>query len=159
MKHLTNSKGFTLIELMIVIAIIGILAAVAIPQYSLYVKRSKFAQYKVSISPIKLQITECYSDNGAAAAACNNSADSPTVSSQVTTDMLNNAAKSNDIASITVTPDGSGPKITVVPHADTGFTSTDTYELIGQTTTNANGGELRISNWVTSGGGCSKNYC
>ena len=46
-------KGFTLIELMIVIAIIGILAAVAVPQYSQYTKRAKFSEVIMAVTEFK----------------------------------------------------------------------------------------------------------
>lgn len=55
-------KGFTLIELMIVIAIIGILAAIAVPQYSQYTKRAKFSEVIAVTNPIKAALAVCLND-------------------------------------------------------------------------------------------------
>lgn len=60
-------KGFTLIELMIVVAIIGILAAIAIPQYQDYTARAQLSEAVTLAGGLKTPVAEAYSQDGSAA--------------------------------------------------------------------------------------------
>lgn len=68
-----KQSGFTLIELMIVVAIIAILAAIAMPAYKSYVARSKFTEVEAGASALKTQVQLCFLDKGALT-TCSNTA-------------------------------------------------------------------------------------
>ena len=58
-RHLLTQSGFTLIELMIVVAIIGILAAIAIPQYQRYVGKTQATRVISELGQLRLTVEEC----------------------------------------------------------------------------------------------------
>ena len=64
-----KQSGFTLIELMIVVAIIGILAAIALPAYQDYTVRAKVSEGMISGSAFKVGVSESFVDNGMAGVA------------------------------------------------------------------------------------------
>ncbi|WP_406665968.1 prepilin-type N-terminal cleavage/methylation domain-containing protein [Gallaecimonas sp. GXIMD1310] len=59
-----KQQGFTLIELMIVVAIIGILAAIALPAYQNYTKKAKFSEVVAATSALKTAVEICAQDKG-----------------------------------------------------------------------------------------------
>jgi len=63
-KSLRNQAGFTLVELMIVIVIVGILAAVAVPIYQSNISKAKMSECDAALGTIRTALRVCYAQNG-----------------------------------------------------------------------------------------------
>jgi type IV pilus assembly protein PilA len=77
MKTNRNQKGFTLVELMIVVAIIGILAAIAIPNFRNYQMKAKTGEAKVNLGAIKTSMETYRAENNVYLAAAANPVNIP----------------------------------------------------------------------------------
>ncbi|MBK6005759.1 pilin [Ramlibacter ginsenosidimutans] len=134
-------QGFTLIELMIVVAIIGILAAVALPAYQDYTKRAKMSEVILAASACRTTITEVYQSGSQTSVQPGNwGCESTTAASKYVASI---ATDGNGI--VTVTSQNIGPgangAVTLIPADSNG--STMTYSNQAQT----------IFKWVCGGTG------
>ncbi|WP_269466389.1 pilin [Acinetobacter haemolyticus] len=82
---------------MIVVAIIGILAAIAIPQYKDYVTRAKWAENNTSIAPLKLAIAECLQDQQGVLASCDTLTELTAVTGYATLPVPTNGATTDPV--------------------------------------------------------------
>lgn len=102
--HPTRERGFTLIEVMITVAIVAILSAIALPAYTAYVQRSRVPPALDALSALATRMEQRFQDSGSYAngAACG--ATMPTTENFTVTCEL-----SNDGQGFTATATGSGP--------------------------------------------------
>ena len=136
-----TQKGFTLIELMIVVAIIGILASVAIPAYSDYIAKAKISEVMTLAGGAKTTLYEIYSEAGAMPATGSTAADAFEAGLEAS-DYVTAAAYTSggaDTANIAVTIGSvaTGANGNVINFAFDGNQPVQAFDCVGSTTVEA----------------------
>ena len=146
-----KQSGFTLIELMIVVAIIGILAAVALPAYQDYTKRARYSEVINMAGGVKVAVELCAQEAGGVLTNCGTG--SGATSEQGVNSAATTGASNAAVATIAV----AAGVITVTPTEANGIEDTDTYIL----TPSASNGQISWTNNASgAASGCiASNVC
>lgn len=144
-----RQNGFTLIEVMVVVVIIAILSAIAVPQYSDYVTRSKITEAVAGLSDVRVRMEQFFQDNRTYANAC-------ATGSNTATDVLPNDTLNFQFR-CTATPTATTYEISasgVTGSSMAGFTFTvDQSNQRTSTITGVSGWTGNGNCWVTKKGG------
>jgi len=133
-RTIATSQGFTLIELMITIAIVGILAAIAIPSYQNYTRKAYYSEVVQATAPYRVAVGECVQNLGTLTGCTAGANGIP-------------AAIAAPVGAVTALGVTNGI-ITVTPTAAHGILATDTYVLTP--TVDAASGTIT---WAATGNG------
>ena len=135
MKNIRNSKGFTLIELMIVVAIVGILAAVALPAYQDYVIRGRVAEGLGLAASAKVAVAE-NAANASTTLSLGIANNTPTGCTAMMVQCLNNVNSDNVIS---LNTDGTNGEITITYNTTVAAAGVNTLVLVPVTGNSAAG--------------------
>ena len=140
-----QQQGFTLIELMIVVAIVAILAGIGMPAYQNYTARAKFTEVVAATGPLKTGVELCAQIQGLTKFEANKCVVAGSTG-------IPSASHNTALSNLTLAISGDDALITATASASNGLTTADDYTLKGTIT------DGRVD-WVKGGSCVDSGYC